>query len=317
MRPTIELPIILGISDNRIIIAFLKKTLKEKYYLLIADSPEEAFDILRSNVVDVIIVDEDFQNNNPFSLSTEVPKIHSYRKTPMLLITSQLKQSYTQQALKAGYTDFLNEPLDPNETFQRLSVALSPKRTEKKIAGLRPKNALNIARKPRNYSHASFFSELAKAKKVGLPVCMLILAEDNFAQILEEKGKAVAQKMIKAIEAEIKRHLRSADMLIMQKDGTFFLLLPKTSGSAGKAIAESIRQEIDAKIFTIGKEHLTSTLSIGLVHYEDKAHPNITEGSLFDRLVESAQRALDFAKKKGNRTALSSTDEEDHYELII
>ncbi|MBS3905240.1 MAG: diguanylate cyclase [Simkania sp.] len=313
----IEMPMVLIISTNRMIIAFLKKDLKKDCYLLFANSREESLDVLQSNEVDLIIVDEHLHEPDPFSLAMTVRKLPAFKNIPMLLITTSLKKVYTQKALKAGYTDFLNEPLESLEIHQRLSVALASRRTQKKMAQLRPKQTLPITKKSHNYTSGLFSSELLKTKKLGLPVCLLLLEEDQLQHLVEKKGKTATHKLLKLIHAMIQKLLRPSDMLFMQKNGSFLILLPKTSGAAGKAMAEAIRQDLGEYPFSIGGEALRLTFSVGLVHYEDSAHPLLTEKSLFERLFESANRALEFAKKKGNRTALLSTEEENHYEIII
>ncbi len=317
MLPYVELPIILAMSNNSIIVAFLKRNLKDLYYLLTVENEADVFDTLESSNIDLILIDDDMRAGDPLQLCATVRKMSAYKQTPMFLITTNLKKAFTEKAVRAGFTGFLNEPLEPKEVKERLKTALSSARTKKKLSALRPKGLPSPPKKARKYSYHSYFKDLSKAKRVGLPACLLLVQEDTFSKLVEKHGKTFAHKLHEQIHAALKKLLRPTDLLFAQKDGSFLLLLPKTSTPAGRAIAEMIREEIGDKTFKIGDEEIAITLSIGFAHHEDKAHPIITQRVLFERSFETAQRALLVAEQTGNRTAYLSSEREDHYEIIV
>ncbi len=317
MRQPIELPIILVVCDNKAVLSFIKKHIKEHYYLLLAKSDREALEILETNHVSLMIIDEDLHDLAPLEFSTKLRKISSYKQIPLVLITSHLKKAYTEKALDAGYTDFLNKPLDKQELEQRIQVGLALSRTKEKLSVLRPSEFPILPQKSRTYSYGAYLNALSKAKRVGLPACLLLIEEDQYNKILDKKGKPYALKLLKQIKSSIEHYLRSSDLLFAQMDGTFLLVLPKTTQAAGKAFAEMLRHEIGETLFCFEGDKVAITLSIGIVHYEDKAHPMISGNYLFERLFESARKALEFARKRGNRTAFLSPEKEDHYEIIV
>ena len=53
---------------------------------------------------------------------------------PLLLITNQLKKKFISQALNAGVSDFINEPLDELEIGQRIAVALKFQQLQNKTS---------------------------------------------------------------------------------------------------------------------------------------------------------------------------------------
>jgi diguanylate cyclase (GGDEF)-like protein len=317
MSEFVELPIILLVSHNNVTIAFLKSLLKDNFHLIVTENKYEAMEFLETNEVGAIIVQEELLLGDPFLFVAQARKIPSYRHAPFLLITTNLKKTYTDKAKQAGYTAFLFEPLEEGEVRKTIGEAIAPLKTRKKLSTLRPAAVAPATNKSRSYSYDAFLNTLSKTKRVGLPACLLLISEDQFQKIVEKRGKLFGVKLLKQIRSFLKKHLRAADLLHLQKDGTFLLILPKTSRSAGKAIADSIRHDVEDTLFKIDSKDIAITLSIGLVFHEDKAHPAITAKSLFENLFSAAEGALDFAKQKGNRIAFSSVDQIDHYEILV
>jgi diguanylate cyclase (GGDEF)-like protein len=317
MSKLVELPIILLVSHNNVTIAFLRNLLKGSFHLIVTENKYEAMEFLEANEVGAIIVQEELLLGDPFLFVAQARKIPTYQHAPFLLITTNLKTTYTDKAKQSGYTAFLFEPLDEKETGQVITDAIAPIKTRKKLSKLRPAPVLAPAKKSRTYSYDTFLNALSKTKQIGLPACLLLIAEDQFQNIVEKRGKLFGVKLLKQIRTFLKKHLRSADLLHLQKDGTFLLILPKTSGSAGKAIADSIRHDVQDSLFKIGDRDIAITLSIGLVFHEDKKHPAITAKSLFENLFSTAEGALDLAKEKGNRIAFSSKAQLDQYEILV
>lgn len=317
MSNFIELPIILLLSHNNKEIAFLKNLLNKKFHLIVTDNKYVAMEFLERNEVHAIIVQEELLAGAPFLFAEQARKIPSYQHAPFLLITTNLKKSYTEKAKQAGYTAFLFEPLEENEVKKTITDAIAPFKTREKLLRLRPSPIAPATNKSRSYSYDAFLNALSKTKRIGLPACLLLIAEDQFQTIAEKRGKLFGIKLLKQLRIFLKKYLRSTDLLHLQKDGTFLLILPKTTRFAGKAIADSIRHDIGDTLFKIDSKDIAITLSIGLVFYEDKTHPAITAKSLFENLFSAAEGALDLAKQTGNRIAFSSPEKIDRYELLV
>ena len=317
MPRVLELPIILLVSHNNVTIVFLRNLLEDSFHLIVTENKYEAMEFLETNEVSAIVVQEELLLGDPFIFVAQARKIPAYQRAPFLLITTNLKKTYTEKAKQAGYTAFLFEPLDEKEAEQVISDAIAPIKTRKKLSKLRPAPVLASAKKSRTYSYDAFLNALSKTKQIGLPACLLLIAEDQFQNIVKKRGKLFSVKLLKQIRTFLKKHLRSADLLHLQKDGTFLLILPKTSRSAGKAIADSIRLDVEDALFKIGDRDIAITLSIGLVFHEDKTPPVITAKSLFENLFSAAASALDLAKEKGNRIAFSSKEKLYEYEIHV
>ncbi len=237
-------PVILLISGDEAKIAFFKRTLKESFYLITALEGMAGKELLKNMVVDLVVIDEKL--NDVFSLSNEIRKISGCLEIPLLLLTNVLKKSFLEQAFKAGFNDFLNEPLDPEEIYQRLSVALKAHSVQKKtrsVADRLKKSAVSQQPEPLQKSFL-FTEEMFRGPK---PLTILMI---EFTPYPADPTRF------------FKRHLRQLDSLVPQGKNKFLILLPKTSERAGIAIADSIKKE--------ALSSLELVLSIGILCFDEK-----------------------------------------------
>ena len=78
--------------------------------------PEEAFEFITSNDVDIIFTDYMMPKLNGIDLISNFRKTN--KSTPIIMITAA-GEDIKGEALEAGATDFLNKPLDLNEFMVR------------------------------------------------------------------------------------------------------------------------------------------------------------------------------------------------------
>jgi len=130
---------------------------------------------------------------------------------------------------------------------------------------------------------------------------------DGHAALVKEKGAKEASERVQEIGTFLLQHMRTKDLLFPQGDHNFLAILPKTSLSAGRTLAEMLREDI--------AEQCSATISIGLEYYETEMNKISAPASAFHHLVEGAMRALQTARKTGNKTI--STEEFKRYEISV
>lgn len=124
MSSIYSLPAILIVSKDPTKITFLKKNLKDNYHILEEHEGKEALKVVKTTILDAIIIDSDLTDTSPFFLCVHM---RSSSEAPIFLITRNLKKKFLKMARSVGFTDFLNEPLDKSEVQQRLASALQKK----------------------------------------------------------------------------------------------------------------------------------------------------------------------------------------------
>jgi DNA-binding response OmpR family regulator len=98
----------------------VKKHLDDQFFVIAAESKQEALDALNARL-DFIIVDSEFEDCDALDLCKELSKLTQKGIVPILLVTGRLKKSYRERAIESGVTDFLSDQLDLEELTIRIA----------------------------------------------------------------------------------------------------------------------------------------------------------------------------------------------------
>lgn len=159
-------------------------------------------------------------------------------------------------------------------------------------------------------SSRSFFSELrrefARSQAEGRPLCVLMMDVDFFKNVNDTYGHLTGSKTLEEIGLTITGTLRSGDVAARFGGEEFAAFLLDAEIAQAIVAAERIRQEIEAKEFSVlkgGKVMQTHhvTISIGVA-----CCSNLTSDPI--ELVEMADSALYRAKREGRNRVCSYCD---------
>ncbi|MFP4207932.1 MAG: bacteriohemerythrin [Wenzhouxiangella sp.] len=150
----------------------------------------------------------------------------------------------------------------------------------------------------RNQFNEFIRMEVPRAQRYGQPACLLVLDIDHFKSVNDQHGHAAGDQVLEQLSHLIRQQIRLVDSLFRWGGEEFVILLPNTSLSAARFIAERLRQAISQANFS----PVTGvTVSIGAAELER----NETVESWFER----ADQALYAAKRQGrNRVLCAAAD---------
>lgn len=104
---------ILYVDDEKDVLQSFKVGLEERgYTMLVAETGEDALDLLKTHTPDLIIADLRMQPMNGFDLYQKVKKDHKLAKVPFFFLTAVddfLAQKYGQ---KLGVDAYITKPVD-------------------------------------------------------------------------------------------------------------------------------------------------------------------------------------------------------------
>ena len=105
---------IIVVDDFSFFTGILKNRLTNEfgYNVTAFENPLEALKIFDGRHIDLLISDFMMPHMNGAELTTEIKKIQIYSKLPVLIISSETKQEYKEQAKKAGAFGWLAKPFD-------------------------------------------------------------------------------------------------------------------------------------------------------------------------------------------------------------
>lgn len=169
-----------------------------------------------------------------------------------------------------------------------LSNALSHDRLQR-LAALDPlTDAYN-----RRFGAGRLQEEFGRAVRTGSPLGVLMVDLDHFKVVNDTHGHLVANRVLRATAAAIRRVTREGDVLIRYGGEEFLVLLPGAGPTDLAEAAERVRRSVAATVVGDGERRVTVTASVGGATY-----PEHDVGSATD-LVDAADVAMYAAKQAG------------------
>jgi diguanylate cyclase (GGDEF)-like protein len=144
-----------------------------------------------------------------------------------------------------------------------------------------------------------FDIELARARRHGRPLSVLIGDVDSFHTLNDQLGSEAGDAVLALIARDLGKWKRRSDLAARTGGEEFALLLPETDERGGFLVAERLRRAVHRRLL----DHAVPvTISFGL-----STHP--THGEAPEELMRSAAHALAAAKELGkDRTVIYSAE---------
>ncbi len=119
---------ILVVDDSRIMRNVLKNILKEKEIdedaILEASDGVEALKLLKSNKVDLVLLDWNMPKLNGIELVKIVRAEEELKEIPIIMVTSEAARYNVMEAIKAGVTDYIIKPIRGEIVHKKLEELL-------------------------------------------------------------------------------------------------------------------------------------------------------------------------------------------------
>jgi diguanylate cyclase (GGDEF)-like protein len=135
-------------------------------------------------------------------------------------------------------------------------------------------------------------SEVARARRYGQPLALLLVAPDNFREIADSHGEEFANEWLRTIAAVCRQESRTTDVLGRVGGEEFAVLLPSTELSGGLVLAERVRERMQRHVFGGDSKGVRCTLSVGVAEVLD-------EITSVEGLLAASATAVERAKQAG------------------
>lgn len=141
----------------------------------------------------------------------------------------------------------------------------------------------------RRFLDETLQKELARAKRYGRSVSILMLDVDHFKKFNDQHGHDMGDRVLKAVAAAMQSTLRQQDFACRYGGEEFLGILPDTQSTGAGEAAERVRLAIAA----LSIDGLSVTASLGCASFPELAVESA------EALVEQADGALYEAKRQG------------------
>jgi diguanylate cyclase (GGDEF)-like protein/PAS domain S-box-containing protein len=149
--------------------------------------------------------------------------------------------------------------------------------------------------------HDQAITEIARARRYGQPLTMLLVDPDHLTALNEAHGTALGDECLRVIADVCREESRTTDMIGRVGGEAFALLLPMTDLSGGLVLAERIRERVQRHVFGGAHASARCTVCVGV------AELAVTASSA-DALLALARMAVQRAKQSGRNLVVGLDD---------
>lgn len=174
---------------------------------------------------------------------------------------------------------------------QHAAIAINNAKLYEEVENLTKIDALTDVYNRRGFDELSQ-RELARAKRAGQSLVMLMIDIDYFKFVNDHHGHAIGDQILILLSDELQKNLRETDILCRYGGEEFAVLLPETNLQTAKNIAERLRIKVADKTFQFPGMVLNITISIGISWMPGKI-------ASIELLLNRADEAMYQAKRSG------------------
>ena len=265
----------------------------------------EAFKLLLSTPIDLIICDLEMPRIDGFKLLGMITSREELRDIPVIMLTGHGDRELKIRLLGQGASDYVTKPFDAGELIARVKVQLKIKslqdelkRSNDMLRQLSITDPLTLLYN-RRYTTDMLGKELQRAERKGSHLSLVMIDIDYFKRVNDQYGHLIGDQLLVAIAGLSRIGLRSYDFAARYGGEEFVLILPETALDDALMIAERLRARVEMHLFTGPLKEVKLTVSMGVATY-----PTDFIGSVED-LIREADEALYRAKKAGRNLVYS------------
>jgi two-component system cell cycle response regulator len=269
-----------------------------------ASSADAAVEACRAAPTDVAVVAVDLCRAEGESLLAAIKgDAEAFRTAVVLLERADLDLDAAILALHRGVQDFLVEPVSRGELVSRVTAAGRTKVLQeelveqtRRLESLIFEDALTGVAN-RRYILTQLGALVSGARRHGRPLSAAVIDIDHFKSVNDSHGHATGDRVLVAVAAALRGHLRAEDHLGRLGGEEFLALLPDTDADAAARVTEKLRCEVAGTAVEGGAVPLSVTISIGTATWA---------GEPPEELLRRADVALYAAKAAGRDRTLSA-----------
>ncbi len=238
-------------------------------------------------------------------------RLRNREDAPYVYLIVMGKAQYSNEALaalEAGADDYLPHPLDPcllrlrlraaehivalHDDFRSSREALEYKSTHDALTGTWNRGeVIGILER-----------EVARSRREGWPVCVVMIDVDHFKNINDTYGHLMGDAALRELTARMLDSLRPYDIMGRYGGEEFLVVLGGCSPRNAAALAERLRELAAARPVRLADEEVTVTISLGVASW------NANECGDIQSLLRAADVALYKAKREGRNRVQTAWD---------
>lgn len=286
---------------------------------LIAESGEQALQMIENTPIDMIIMDVEMPGLNGFETTRLIREWLHDNWIPIIFVTGKDDEASISEGIEAGGDDYLTKPVS--------AVVLTAKiRAMERITEMRNQlNALNATLEKLSqtdsltqiYNRRAFIEIADKywraATRRHSPISLLMLDVDHFKLYNDTYGHPAGDSCLVGVSAAMTASLqRPEDTLGRYGGEEFVVILPDTDRAGAELVAEAIRSNVEALQIEHSKSSTAEVITVSI----GGATCSHTTGRSIEGLIKQADQAL-YKSKLTGRNKATIEDIRSHKTVLI
>ena len=292
--------VVLIVDDEVSNIEILSAALEDDYEICFATSADEAFELLRNVMPDLVLLDVLMPGTDGYAVCRRIKADILLSDIPIIFTTALGDEEAEIIGLELGAIDYIAKPISPAIVQARVRNHLEMKRLRDQLAELSVTDALTGLGNRRRLE-SSLTNEFARLMRTRDNLSIIILDIDFFKKFNDRYGHSEGDRCIMQVASTLHRAVRrAADIAVRYGGEEFACILPGLEHVEAMQIANAISERISA----LGIPHDGSdtasfvTVSIGV------ATSPCVPGPLPTCWVTAADTQLYLAKKAGRNRVI-------------
>ena len=274
---------------------------KSDYKAFSAPTAEEAFEIIKSGTIQIVITDILLPGKDGLQLTSQIKQNYDI---DVIVMTGYSENYSYEEAINKGASDLVFKPFRFEELLLRLKRVLKERRLTKernrilsKLVNLAITDGLTKLYNLRHFYHLLEI-EIDRCRRYTHPLALMLLDIDNFKVYNDTYGHLEGDKVLVRIGQIINSCLRTMDSAFRYGGEEFTVILPETTAEEANNVAQRIKAAVEFEnFFPEPGNIITVTISIGVTEYYNKES--------LSAFIKRADQAMYLSKEKG-RNAISS-----------
>lgn len=144
----------------------------------------------------------------------------------------------------------------------------------------------------RGYLEPRLSEELARSRRSGEALGLMLLDLDHFKRVNDTYGHAAGDEVLRQFVGVVRASLRAGDVMVRRGGEEFVVILPRTTAAEAEAVAERVRAALAQRLLrlSIGLS-IRQTVSIGVAAWDGRETAPALEAR--------ADQAMYLAKREG------------------
>ncbi len=299
---------VLIVEDDAVTRALLDRIIRKRgHNTVLCESAELALSRLVERFYPVILLDVQLPGMSGLELSRHLRSQRDGDQYYILVGTGNDKPQDLKDILDAGASDYVAKPYNPDFLNVRLTVAekqvkeiAARKHLERELLFLATRDPLTKLLN-RSQLEPALVNAISAVQK-GRPAAVLYIDLDNFKIVNDTVGHEAGDKLLTTLSTMLKSATRPGDELVRFGGDEFVVILLDAGLDMALAVAERLREKVEAFRFLEGEMTFRIGASIGIAPVNSLLTPS--------ELLVAADTAC-YAAKAGGRNRVEVYSQED------